>query len=274
MNFFKFNTFPILAFLLVGILVSCEDDSSSSNPLASQNFVSFETNKTVLIETGQTVAIEAKVFASQTSTVDRVLELVVGSTSTANPMYYSMPSTVTIPAGSKEGTINLSIQGVELDSTGKTIVIGFVPQEGLNVTTTYSGSKALGTYAVAYKQLVITAKEVCSASPLRIQIVTDRYGDETTWELYNQNMDVIASGGPYATQSASGAFPQAPIDLCLASGSYTFVVYDSYGDGMNSGYGAGYYRLVSMNSDFSSEVLQIAQNGVFGAFDIVEFTLQ
>lgn len=284
LNSIKFFSMCIVLFF--GALVSCEDESSTEDLVGSQNYVSFENNRTALISTGETVVVDAKVFASQVSSVDRTLELVLITapvtatspdrvTTTADPAVFSMPASVTIPAGSKQASFPVTILGSGLGSTGKTIVIGIVPQEGLMVATTYAGTQDAGNFATASKRLVITAKEVCNANPLRVQIYTDRYGSETSWDLFNSNdlENPIASGGPFTDQTTNNAFKKPDVDLCLESGSYTFVVYDSYGDGMNSGTGAGYYRLVTMNSDFSTEILEIAKNGTFGAFDIVEFTL-
>ncbi|NMH25603.1 hypothetical protein [Flavobacterium solisilvae] len=267
---------------------SCEDKSSSDDVIGSQNFVSFENNSTVLVVGGETVVKQAKVYASQVSSVDRVLELdvitapisaatVVGvptnpTTTTANPSYYSVPASVTIPAGSKEASFPIEIQGFDI-GTGRTIAIEIKPQPGLIVASSLSGSLANNNLTANSKRLVLKIKEICDKNPLRIQIATDRYGSETTWELYDGDFAVIASGGPYTDQAASGVYLKPNIDLCLPSGSYTFVVYDEYSDGMNSGYGAGYYRLVNMNSDFTVEGTQIAKNGTFGANDVVEFTL-
>lgn len=267
--------FSMFAVLFMVVFASCEDESSTEDLIGSQNYVSFENNKSVLVGTGETSVIDVTIYASQASSSDRTLQLEVAPTSTASPDVYSMPTSVTIPAGEKQVTFPVSIEGSGLGSAGKTIIIGIVAQEGVNVASTYSGSQTLGTYAVTSKRITITAKEGCTANPLRIQIVTDQYGSETTWELYNNSdmVNPIAEGGPYTDAAANGAYPQPNVDLCLESGTYTFVIYDVYSDGMDSGYGAGFYRLVHMNEDFTVEGAEIAKNGVFGAFDTVEFIM-
>jgi hypothetical protein len=62
-----------------------------------------------------------------------------------------------------------------------------------------------------------------------IDITTDTYGDEITWEL-KENGSVIASGGPYAG-GASTTVPTAYATLTNGE-CYSFIIYDSYGDGI------------------------------------------
>ena len=74
-----------------------------------------------------------------------------------------------------------------------------------------------------------------------MDIVTDRYGDETTWEVSGPGgSPVFASGGPYTLQVASGAYPQPSVSFCVPNGSVLEItVEDSYGDGMCCAYGNG-----------------------------------
>ncbi|HLP12819.1 MAG TPA: T9SS type A sorting domain-containing protein [Flavobacteriales bacterium] len=76
---------------------------------------------------------------------------------------------------------------------------------------------------------------------ITVQINTDRYGDETTWTLKNSGGTTVGSGGPYTLQAANGVYPQTPANYTLPTDCYTFKINDSYGDGMNAGYGAGSY---------------------------------
>ncbi|PKP17316.1 MAG: hypothetical protein CVU07_04410, partial [Bacteroidetes bacterium HGW-Bacteroidetes-23] len=231
-----------------------------------------------------------KVYASQASSVDRTIQLRVvteptstaaipnvqvnPTTTTADPAYYSVATSVTIPAGAKEASFPVEIQGFGIGA-GKVIVIEMVPQEGINVSTIVQGTEASNNLTPISKRLILNVREICGQNLLRIQINTDQYGAETTWELYsNSNLDTpIVSGGPYTNQANPGVYSRPNVDVCLPNGDYTFVIYDQYSDGMDSGYGAGFYRLVTMQPNLSAEINEIARNGVFGAFDIVEFSL-
>ncbi len=87
---------------------------------------------------------------------------------------------------------------------------------------------------------------VCfSQHTITIELATDQYGTETTWEvrdiLTNQ---VLAEGGPYSNLSSSGITVQSidPIEVDGA-GCYVFTIWDAYGDGICCAYGAGYFRV-------------------------------
>jgi hypothetical protein len=89
-----------------------------------------------------------------------------------------------------------------------------------------------------------------------LDLTLDRYGEETSWEI-RSGASVVASGGPFTREGSSGEYPQAPIQICLASGCYDLVVLDTYGDGMCCQYGNGSFDL----SDDQANVL--ATGGTF-----------
>ncbi len=105
-----------------------------------------------------------------------------------------------------------------------------------------------------------------SAGNATINITTDAYGSETTWTLTNASGSVAASGGPYNDLSSAGTTPQTPVSVTLSPNDcYTLTVLDSYGDGMNSGYGAGGYTVV----DASGTV--VASGGTFASEEQAPF---
>ncbi|MEN9638747.1 MAG: hypothetical protein RLZZ262_615 [Bacteroidota bacterium] len=73
-----------------------------------------------------------------------------------------------------------------------------------------------------------------------VEILTDEYPEETTWELINASNQVIATGGPYSDESTLHTLEVcAPTDAC-----YTFIIYDDYGDGICCQYGDGSYQVI------------------------------
>lgn len=78
----------------------------------------------------------------------------------------------------------------------------------------------------------------CQGNTVNLTLNTDNYGEETSWQLTNQQGATLASGDNYASNQ------QHQQQLCLADGSYTFTIKDSYGDGMCCNYGQGSYSLV------------------------------
>ena len=80
----------------------------------------------------------------------------------------------------------------------------------------------------------------CPESMIEIEIRTDRYPGETTWEITDQDSGaVIASGGPYETGFET-YFDYVCID---SNGCVDFTVYDQAGDGQSFGNGGYAVRL-------------------------------
>jgi hypothetical protein len=73
-----------------------------------------------------------------------------------------------------------------------------------------------------------------------IEIMTDNYPGETTWEVTDQaDGTVYCSGGPY--EEANTLFFEScevPDGVCV-----NFTIYDSFGDGICCAWGDGYYRV-------------------------------
>ena len=82
---------------------------------------------------------------------------------------------------------------------------------------------------------------------LDIIINPDQYPQETSWALLDEDLDTIASGGPYV--DIVDYSPQVT-QLCVPNGDYYFDIYDSYGDGVQGslwGGQDGSYYLVRCN---------------------------
>jgi hypothetical protein len=93
------------------------------------------------------------------------------------------------------------------------------------------------------------------AQTVQLNLLTDRYGDENTWELVDNDTDmVLYSGGPYPSNLEENYI----YDWCLGHGCYTFTIFDSYGDGM-----AGFYfnpvpgHITITNLDTEEEILDL-----------------
>jgi hypothetical protein len=98
-----------------------------------------------------------------------------------------------------------------------------------------------------------------------VQMVTDAYGSETTWNVKNSGGTTVGSGGPYGDLSAAGTTTQPPVNLTLPAGCYTLTVNDSYGDGMNAGYGTGSYAI-------KYGTTTVLSGGVFTNTDVRKFS--
>ncbi len=99
---------------------------------------------------------------------------------------------------------------------------------------------------------------ISNAVTLSINFDFDAYPEETTYEILDENNNVVASGGPFSGNIATEQFCADP-DAC-----YTFVIFDSFGDGI---FFPGGYEIV----DESGNVLASILNNDFGTEEQNEF---
>ncbi len=97
-------------------------------------------------------------------------------------------------------------------------------------------------------------------SQVQINILTDNYGAETTWELTGPSgSPVYGSGGPYGnnqTYTPTACVPNGPVII--------FTIYDSYGDGICCGFGQGNYTVTVGGT-------QVASGGQFASMESTMF---
>lgn len=96
-----------------------------------------------------------------------------------------------------------------------------------------------------------------------IKIHTDNWGSEITWTLSDES-GTLLSGGPYADESEIDDIKK----VCVTEGTeLTFEINDSYGDGICSGSGEGYYQIIAYDFIFF-------ENCDYGSGETVVFTLE
>ncbi|MCX7551537.1 M43 family zinc metalloprotease [Xanthomarina sp. F2636L] len=79
-----------------------------------------------------------------------------------------------------------------------------------------------------------------TTNEVKLHLVPDNYGSETSWTFSDASGSVLYSGGPYTNGNTT---PIDEIFTLTATGCYTFTINDSYGDGMCCNYGNGSYEL-------------------------------
>lgn len=235
-----------LLFLLLTLtfFVSCEEDTPT--PLGT-NYVTFEsTSYTFGVDIGSSNTREVKVYAANITGSARTIGVsVVASGTTADPASYTVPTSVTIPANSNVGTLSITVSDTNISSTGETIEIAFDAVAGQ-----FSGAN-----------IVLSVRQVCPTNPIELEITFDNYSGETSWDLKDGSGAVVASASYGAGEtSASG-------NWCLPNDTYTFTIYDAYGDGICCSYGNGSYVLRKEDGTV------LATGGSFGASEATTFTL-
>lgn len=96
---------------------------------------------------------------------------------------------------------------------------------------------------------------------LTINIIADDYPEETSFEI----MDSLGNS-LYSESSFAGATLNS-FNYCLETGCYTFVIHDSYGDGICCGWGNGSYDVVLPDSTIAGS------GGTFTFTDTVHFCI-
>ena len=97
-----------------------------------------------------------------------------------------------------------------------------------------------------------------------LTLVTDEYGDETSWIFQDDNDGTTLYSGETNVYGNETAYNQT--FNVESGGCYTFTIYDSGADGICCGWGAGSYTLTDSNSNV------IATGGEFAAKESVSFT--
>ena len=81
---------------------------------------------------------------------------------------------------------------------------------------------------------------------LSLELNFDNFPGETSWQIELANGTIVAQGGGYAGTNATES-------ICLdGNGCYTFIINDTYGDGMCCTYGQGSYALLRGNDTIAS----------------------
>lgn len=189
------------------------------------NFDNANTEQLVTISTcGSTVNTEFELYQS-VDAADVTLE--VNSLSTTNygnisaVIEYNGVVVATIPAGDLfatlfndfyyalsggDYTVTFTNEGTENDGLTATVIDSY---GNLNTLMCSGGCS--------------TAPTVC----MTLSMDMDNYSGETSWDVVDANGNVVASGDNYGGNNNA----TVTADFCVAAGSYTLNMYDSFGDG-------------------------------------------
>jgi hypothetical protein len=119
-----------------------------------------------------------------------------------------------------------------------------------------TGTTWQGDMAIDDLSLTTSGGGSGGTSDFTLTLNFDNYPEETSWALLDGST-TVASGGTYGSQPDGSTLVQT---ITVADGCYTFVIYDSYGDGICCSYGVGSYTV-----ETSAGV--VASGGSFGYSD-------
>ncbi|WP_027138478.1 hypothetical protein [Gaetbulibacter saemankumensis] len=236
----------VALFLSLFVLNSCEKNEDSA-VITKLNYVGFESGFIIGADPTGTASQEIHVATSNTTSSDRTFNISVDeSLTTADPSAYNVPNSVTVPANTNIGTFTVEVIGENVGTAGEDILaLGFASEEGL----------------LTSEPISLNLKQVCPNPELYLDITFDAYPEEIYWVITDSDDNTIYESAPGAYGAYDGFEGSLSRPLCLASGDYTFTVYDQYGDG------AGPLSLT-----FDGTVL-FSTDGAYGAGTAAEFTI-
>lgn len=140
--------------------------------------------------------------------------------------------------------------------------------EDITVTVSSANGQELELGAGNSKTFDVTAYQGYAAygEKVVVKIWQDKYGNQTTWKIFNSEGEVVKSGGPYNQLPGTNTkLQQANFNLEYDD-CYRFVIYDSGHDGINNGNGEGHYQL----EDADGNII-FSHDGVFTDYEITDF---
>ena len=200
-------SFIFFAFIL---LQNCEEENGPT----SLDYVSFAKSAySTGVDVGGSTTFDIVVYTANKVGSDKTFNVTVDAAgTTAAAGSYTVPSTVTVPAGTNEGVLTVALSDVNLGIGVNKLVIKFTDNEGFFVG---------GSTALSYIQ---NCTEVTGTFDIRFN-----YGEEASWNIKDSLGGIIASGS-YTGSTSAYTTLSIPITLC-AGRSYTLTTTDSYGDG-------------------------------------------
>lgn len=219
MKNFRFSIF--FGLIISSLLVSCssEDDNYKSFSGPQDALLFNKSASTFEFTAAASAFTEVLVSSTTVSNVDRVVPVVVSPFTTATASMYSIDmSTAVIPAGQTTAKLKInsgSYAALPTDGSAKQLVLVFGPN----------------FYALPNRtNHVVSIQRGCANTKVNLNIAFDPYASEISWLLKNASNVTVASSSPYA--DGLGSFTT---QFCLTPGNYTFIMNDSWGDGIAPG---------------------------------------
>lgn len=195
-----------------------------------------------------------------------------GETLTSMSYTYTLNGTAT-PLTWTGSVASMSSETVNLPDltinpgTNNTLSVQITQMNGHDVTT-------------SPKSLTIKKNLYTGDSAMTFKLFTDRWASETSFKIFNPNGEVVLEDGPWSDMSSSGTTAHEYTFIPTITGCYRLEVYDSYGDGINCGYGSGHFQLFDHNGTqifrdngkYGSQATYMIDVPVAGTVGIEEFT--
>ena len=105
------------------------------------------------------------------------------------------------------------------------------------------------TGAIPYEITVKKTIKEAIGEEFAFILATDRFASQTSYKFFDSNGNVIMSAGPWTNLTYNGITVRQYLFEPPKPGSYKLEVYDTAGNGINSGNGEGYIQLSDINDN-------------------------
>ena len=213
------------------------------------NYVTFgDSSYSTSVPVNGSTTVDIPVYTADVAGADRSFNVSVDAASSGASGSYTVPGSVTIPGGSNEGTLTVTLNDVDLGIGNNTVVINFDVSPGFN-----TGESTTVNYIQQCEEITAT-----------LDINFDYYSEETGWVITDAlgGTVVEAPAGTYAAYQRGSV--SESITLC-AGRDYTLTFTDVYGDGMDDGGVLGDYTLTI------GGVVKVTGGGAYGASESTAF---
>ena len=247
----------IFSILIITFLFGCEADlvTYTGGDADAPAYSFARTSETVGVCTPTIpVTVESTIASNQDVTVNISVN---AAETTALPSEYSLPSSITIPAGSYIGSGDVTVNFAQIPD-------GAVRQVVVDLSIPNGGT--LNTRGTA----TINFSSACVLNQVGFDFVFDQYPGEFAWQLYDGTNTFIAGDTGYGNYAGLTNFST---DLCLANGNYTLVLFDSYGDGFCCAYGNGSAEISLTDCQTGVTSLGSISSQFSGSQFVYQFTL-
>lgn len=235
------NIFLIILSLV--LFQNCDDEQFES----SIDIVSFAgSSHSTGVDIGGSATYDINVYSSSKASSDLTFNIAVDATG-AGEGSYDVPSTVTIPSGSNEGSFTVNLSDSNLGIGVNALILSF--------TDVRAGFDHGESTTIEYTQ---NCEEVIAS----LDIIFDEYASETSYEITDALGGVVSSAD-LGTWSDGDASASVTISLCSGR-DYTFTINDDFEDGLSYPINGTYTLTIGGE-------IKVSGGGNFGASESTEF---
>ena len=191
------------------------------------------------ITMGGNVVASGGQFGSQEIKEFGTCQTVTGAPTTPAPTVSSAPSAAPTasPSASPSASPTASPSASPSDSPSDVpTLISEAPSSSPSKVPTATPTKAPVIGLSEAPSSGPTPSPVAACTNVKVNILTDNYPGETTWDVKDADGAVVMSGGPYRWWQRRRNYSET---ACLDARPHTFLIKDSWGDGICCRYGRG-----------------------------------